>query len=358
MSRVTVIAEAGVNHNGSPELALQLVAAAADAGADYVKFQTFRAESLVTRSAATAQYQAAATGDASQFEMLRRLELSVEAHHEVVAACRERGIGFISTPFDSASLRLLVDEIGVALLKIGSGDLTNAPLLLESARSQKPVILSTGMGTLGDIELALGVLAFGYIGGGEPSLDAFRRAYASAEGGEALRANVTLLQCTSEYPCVPEHVNLRAMDTLREAFGLATGFSDHTVGLAVPIAAAARGAAVIEKHFTLDKSLPGPDHKASLAPGELKAMVAAIREVELALGSARKLPTDTELATAAVARRSLVALEPIARGTAFTHANIGAKRPGTGLSPFELWEWIGRTADRDYDADELLGTRS
>ncbi|MGQ9558025.1 MAG: N-acetylneuraminate synthase [Desulfurispora sp.] len=351
-----IIAEAGVNHNGSLELAKQLVDVAVQAGADAVKFQTFRAEKLVSRSAPKAAYQCRTTAESeSQLEMVRKLELSEEQHAELVAYCRQKGIQFLSTPFDEPSVDLLVNHFDVPLIKIPSGEITNGPFLLYIARTGKPVILSTGMSTLGEVETALGVLAFGYIRlQAEPSLAAFQAAYASEEGRQALRRKVTLLHCTTEYPAPFADVNLRAMDTLRAAFGLPVGYSDHTPGIAVPIAAVARGAVVIEKHFTLDCNLPGPDHRASLEPGELKQMVQAIRQVEQALGSGLKIPAASEIKNMPVARRSLVAARAIKRGEQFTGENVTAKRPGNGCSPMLFWDYVRKRAAKDYLPDEQI----
>jgi len=354
--KVFIIAEAGVNHNGSLELAKQLVDVAAQAGADAVKFQTFIAELGVSAFAPKADYQVKTTGQTeSQLEMVKKLELSYEQFIDLTDYCRNKGIEFLSTPFDLPSVEFLVQELQVDRLKIASGEITNAPLLLRAAQSNKPIILSTGMSTLGEIELALGVLAFGYIGIKEqPSLEAFREAYISKEGQRALQDKVTLLHCTTEYPAPYAEVNLRVMDTLRTAFGLSVGFSDHTPGISIPIAAAALGAQVIEKHLTLDRNLPGPDHKASLEPHELKDMVQAIRQVEQALGTGRKIPTVSELHNRTVARKSLVALKNIKQGEKFSVDNLGVKRPGDGLSPFYYWDMLKQTAGRDYYVDEQV----
>lgn len=353
---IYIIAEAGVNHNGSLKLARQLVDAAVESGVDAVKFQTFQASAIVTRSAGKAEYQKASTGACeSQFEMLKRLELDEQAHRELLGYCGERGIQFLSTPFDPTSVDLLAVTLDLPLLKLSSGEITNAPLLLKASRCGKPIILSTGMATLADIETALGVLAFGYTNHDSvPGEAAFRAAYASPAGQIALRERVTLLHCTTEYPAPFDEVNLRAMETLSAAFGLPVGFSDHTEGVAVPIAAAALGARVIEKHFTLDRTLPGPDHKASLEPGELKEMVTAIRRVGQALGSFRKHPAPSEIGNAAVARKSIVAARWIREGEPFTEENLCIKRPGTGISPLRFWEMLGRPASRDYDPDEVI----
>lgn len=352
-----IIAEAGVNHNGSLEMAKQLVEAAAEAGADAVKFQTFKAERLVTASTPKANYQVRTTGsEESQLEMIRALELSEQDHIALINCCREQGIEFLSTPFDLESVALLASTFDLRLLKIPSGEITNAPLLLACARSGKPVVLSTGMSTLGEVEDALGVLAFGYLNAnGVPSSTvAFRSAYALSEGHMRLAEKVTLLHCTTEYPAPPEEINLRAMDTLAAAFGLPVGYSDHTEGIIVPVAAVARGAVIIEKHFTLDRALPGPDHKASLEPLELKEMVNAIRIVEKTLGSGRKYPTTSEWNNISVARKSLVASTSITAGDVFSAENIVAKRPGNGLSPRQYWELLGRKARKDFTVDEMI----
>ncbi|NTV49359.1 MAG: N-acetylneuraminate synthase [Geobacteraceae bacterium] len=350
-----IIAEAGVNHNGSLDMAKKLVEVAAEAGADAVKFQTFKADKLVSRLAPKAEYQARTTAsDESQHEMIRKLELDEHAHETLIEHCKVCSIEFLSTPFDLESVDLLARRFDLPIIKIPSGDITNAPLLLKIAQTGKPVILSTGMCTLGEVEDALGVLAFGYLGSSKPSISAFRAAYCSAQGQSVLQNRVTLLHCTTEYPAPFEDVNLKVMDTLRSAFGLPVGYSDHSEGITVPIAAVARGAVVIEKHFTLDSNLPGPDHKASLEPAELKQMVAAIRIVEQALGSGRKYPTPSELKNINVARKSLVAARSITSGELFTAESISVKRPGNGLSPMHNWEMSGRTSSKNYGVDEVI----
>jgi len=356
-ARVLIIAEAGVNHDGSLAQARALVDAAAAAGADIVKFQTFRADRIATRKVGKADYQKR-HGEASegQHAMLRRLELDEAAHMDLVSHCRTRGIEFLSTPFDLPSVALLADRLALRRLKISSGDLTNGPLLLAAARTGAAIVLSTGMSTLGEIEAALGVLAFGMTAPLQqpPGAAAFAAAYACEGGQQALRERVTLLHCTSEYPAAAASVNLRAMATIGDAFGLRIGYSDHTVGIAVPIAAAARGATVIEKHFTLDRTLPGPDHKASLEPDELTEMVAAIRTVEAALGSALKAPAESEAGTRAVARKSLVAARALKRGDRLTAATLDCKRAEGGVSAMRYWEALGRVIDRDYAADDPI----
>jgi len=351
-----VIAEAGVNHNGSLEMARDLIDAAADAGVDAVKFQTFRVDALVTRSAPKAAYQRANTNaEESQHAMLKDLELSWDDHLELVEHCKCRDIQFLSTAFDTESLQMLTEKIGMPRIKIPSGEVTNGPLLLAAARTGRPVILSTGMCTLGEVEQALCVLAYGYTESEvEPSLEAFGAAYASAVGQDALRDLVTVLHCTSEYPTPPADVHLRAMDTLHAAFGLYVGYSDHTQGIVVPIAAVARGAVLVEKHFTLDRALPGPDHRASIEPTELTEMVQAIREVEAALGRSVKAPTTGELETQMVARKSLATAMGIQEGELFSEANLTALRPGVGVSPMEYWRYLGSSASRSYEPGEVL----
>lgn len=344
-------------HNGSLELARRMVEAARDAGADAVKFQSFRAAEMVCRTAPKAAYQLETTAqDETQFDMLRRLELDEASHAVLAGHCRENGIEFLSTPFDLVSLRLLTEKMGVQRIKLASSEITNAPLLLAAARTGRPVILSTGMSTLDEVKTALGVLAFGYVQPETvlPSARLFDETFCSSEGQAALLKNVTLLHCTSEYPARFEDVNLRAMQTLRETFGLPTGISDHTPGSAVAIAAVALGAIVVEKHFTLDRELAGPDHKLSLTPDELAAMVHGVREVEVALGSSIKAAAEGELEVRQVARKSLVAARPIVRGEVFTEENVAVKRPPSGVSPVSYWEILGKVADRDYQSDELI----
>jgi N-acetylneuraminate synthase len=354
---VYVIAEAGVNHNGSPELARALVDVAAGAGADAVKFQSFRADDLVSQTAPRSAYQTQNLGGSeTQLQMLRKLELSFDDQREVAEHATKAGIEFLSTPFDLASLEFLVRDVGVSRIKLGSGDLTNAPLLLAAARTGRDVILSSGMASLEETLTALGVLAFGYTAGAAnaPTPAAFIQAWGSEVGRGAVTEHVTLLHCTSEYPTPPADVNLRAMDALREATGLRVGLSDHTEGIAISIAAAARGAVVIEKHFTLDRTMTGPDHRASIDPDDLRKLVRSVREVERALGTGVKAPVAGEFSTRAVARRSLVAGTAIRAGDVFSAENLLIKRPGTGVAPILYWEYLGRVATRDYVQDELI----
>jgi N-acetylneuraminate synthase len=354
-NRTFVIAEAGVNHNGSIDLALQLIDVAADAGADAVKFQTFHADLLATARAAKADYQARNTGDdGDQLAMLRRLELTEDGHHLLIARCRERRIRFMSTAFDKQSLAFL-GGLGMPAVKVPSGDITCAPLLLQAARLGLPLIVSTGMSTLGDIEDALGVLAFGMTRENEPrGIADFHAAYADERGRRALRERVTLLHCVTQYPAPQASVNLRAMDAMAAAFGLPVGYSDHTLGIDAALAAVARGATVIEKHFTLDRGMPGPDHKASLEPAELRRLVDGIRTIEVVLGDGVKRPDPVELPNIPIGRRGLVAAMPIARGERFTADALVAKRPAVGASPMMLWDLVGRIADRDYATDEPI----
>jgi N-acetylneuraminate synthase len=355
--RAYVIAEAGVNHNGSLEQAIRLIDVAAAAGADAVKFQTFKADKLVSRAAPKADYQVRTTGAAeSQHEMIRKLELDDAAHVMLITHCQATGIEFLSTPFDLESLDLLARRFDLSRIKLPSGDITNAPLLLAAARTGKPIILSTGMSTLGEVELALSVLAFGYSQAlsATPSMTAFQQAYGSEAGRKALCEKLTLLHCTTEYPAPFAEVNLRAMATLQQAFGLPVGYSDHTPGIAIPVAAVALGAVIIEKHFTLDRNLPGPDHKASLEPDELTQMMRSIREVEAAMGSPIKQPAPSELRNRPVARKSLVAARDIRKGELFTEENLAVKRPGDGISPNHFWDWLGKTAERDYQQDDKV----
>ncbi len=330
--RILIIAEAGVNHNGDLALARKLIDVAAEAGADLVKFQTFSADRLVTRTAAKADYQTMTTDSKeSQHEMLRRLELTTEMHKELIAHCAARGIGFFSTGFDIESVDLLV-ELGQDRFKIPSGEITNLPYLRHIGRMGKPVILSTGMAEMDEIQAAIDALE---------------------EAGTS-RANVTVLHCTTEYPTPMAEVNLRAMLSIQKAFGVEVGYSDHTRGIEVAIAAVALGASVIEKHFTLDRNLPGPDHKASLEPEELKAMVAGIRNIEIALGDGIKRLTPSEAGNRPLARKSLVARLPIKAGEILSSLNVTTKRPGTGISPMRWGEMIGKPAKRDYKEDELI----
>lgn len=353
---VFIIAEAGVNHNGNDDMAFRLVDTAVEAGADAVKFQTFKAENLVTKAASKAEYQKETTDSTeSQFVMLKRLELSHDTHHKLYSYCKEKGIQFLSTAFDLDSLLFLVHDLGLRTLKIPSGEITNGPLLLEHARTGCQLILSTGMATLDEVKMALSVIAFGLTCDQSPSMKAFDTAYNTKEGQEALKEKVILLHCTTEYPAPLQDINLNAMSTMSDVFGLRTGYSDHSEGIIVPTAAVALGATLIEKHFTMDKSLPGPDHKASLEPEELKVMVSAIRIVEQVMGDGIKSPRPSEIANRGVARKSLVAATDIAQGEVFTKENIAIKRPGMGTSPMKYWDFLGDHAWKELSEDEGIG---
>lgn len=326
---VYIIAEAGVNHNGSFDLACRLVDAAKAAGADCIKFQTFRSQNLVSRNAGKADYQKDTTGDGSQADMLSKLELSYDAFSRLKQYCEEIGITFLSTPFDLESAAFL-DELGVPFWKIPSGEVTNLPYLEALAKTGRPVVMSTGMCEMGEIEAALRVLR---------------------ENGTS---DIRLLHCNTEYPTPFADVNLRAMETMRRAFGVEVGYSDHTKGIEVPIAAVALGATIIEKHFTLDRNMEGPDHKASLEPDELAAMVSAIRNIEQALGSGEKTASPSERKNIAVARKSIVAKRAIKAGERLTEENLTVKRPGSGVSPMRWRDVLGTAAIRDFEEDEMI----
>jgi len=329
---IFIIAEAGVNHNGSLEIAKALIDVAAQLGADAVKFQTFKADKLVSKTAQKASYQKQTTdADESQYAMIKKLELDERAHHELIEYCAQKNILFLSTPFDHESIDLLAD-LGMEIFKIPSGEITNLPYLRHIGSLQKEVILSTGMATLDEIDAALHVL--------------------SAAG--TAKEHITVLHATTEYPCPIEEVNLRAMQTIRDTFDIRVGYSDHTRGIEIPIAAAAMGASVIEKHFTLDREMEGPDHKASLEPDELIAMVRSIRNIEKALGDGIKRPSPSELKNIPIARKSIVASRAIAEGERLSEENITIKRPGNGISPMRYDEIIGTVASKNYDEDEAI----
>lgn len=352
---VYIIAEAGVNHNGERDLAFALVDAAARAGADAVKFQTFSAVKLAARSAPKAAYQKQSTGaDETQLAMLQKLELPRAWHRELQDHAHRRGIEFLSTAFDMDSLEFLL-ELGMPLFKIPSGELTNGPLLWRFARSGKPLVLSTGMATLSEVEQGLAIVAHALAFESEPgSIDEVWQHWSRPESRRRLRGQVTLLHCTSQYPTPFAEVNLRGMDTLAAAFGLEVGYSDHTEGTLIPVAAVARGASIIEKHFTLDRSLPGPDHKASLQPEELAQMVRDIRALQVALGDGSKCPQPGEWDTRQAARQQVVAARDIACGVVLTREDLTTARCGRGLMPTELWGLVGKTASRDFAAGEIV----
>lgn len=326
-----IIAEIGVNHNGSAEMAFRMIEKAAKAGADAVKFQTFKAEDIVTRYAPKAEYQKANDDSVTQFEMLKKLELSPDDYKDILDKCKEEGVEFMSSPFSIKSAEFLA-SLGMKRWKIASGEITNLPLLRYIAKVADTVILSTGMSTLSEVEVAIEVL----------------------EHSGLKRDKIKLLHCTTSYPTPFDQVNLNAMQTLRSLNVAGVGYSDHTVGINVPMAAVSMGATVIEKHFTLDRSLPGPDHQASLEPEEFEKMVSGIREIELALGNGEKQPSAAELSNLTVARKSIVAAVPIKAGEILTELNLTVKRPGSGMSPM-LWDNVlGQKANRDYQKDEQL----
>jgi len=329
---VFIIAEAGVNHNGSIELAKKLIDVASDAGADAVKFQTFKAESLVSKNADKAAYQKETTdAKESQFDMIKKLELDIDTHYELISYCKHKNIMFLSTPFDLDSIDLL-NELDLAIFKIPSGEITNLPYLRKIGALKKEVILSTGMADIGEIEDALDIL----IDAGTP------------------KDNITVLHANTMYPTPMEDVNLRAMVTIGNTFDISYGYSDHTLGVEVDIASVAMGATIIEKHFTLDKNMEGPDHKASLEPDELKEMVKGIRNIEIALGSPIKKPTSSETPNIEIARKSIVALDSIKRGESFTENNLTVKRPSNGITPMRWDEIVGSLAQKDYNKDEFI----
>ena len=354
MGRTLIVAEVGVNHDGSVDKALELVRVAGEANADVVKFQSFDPALVATETAPQAPYQKQRAGMTSQFEMLANLQLDEEAYQTIADECRRVGTEFLSTAFDAASLERLV-AMGMQRIKIPSGELTNGPLILESARTGRDLIVSTGMATMGEIEEALAVIAWGRThGSGHPSPAELREAWSHAAKCSTLGGHVTLLHCTTSYPCADEDVNLRAMGSMRDAFGLDVGYSDHTLGTAVSVAAVALGATVIEKHITLNRVDPGPDHAASIEPDELTSLVKQIRMVERAMGSGVKAPVPAELANAEVARRSIVAATTIREGERFTEANLAILRPAGGQSPMEYWSLLGTHAPRRYEAAELI----
>ena len=330
MKRVLIIAEAGVNHNGSIEIAKQLINTAKEAGADIVKFQTFNSGNLVCKNAKKAEYQQETTNrQETQQEMLQKLELTPEMHRELKAYCEQKQIMFLSTPFDLESIDLL-EEIGMPIYKIPSGEITNLPYLRKIGRLKKKVILSSGMSTMEEVKMAVNIL------------------------GECGTTDILVLHCNTQYPTPMEDVNLNVMQSLREELKLPIGYSDHTKGIEVPIAAVALGAEIIEKHFTLDREMEGPDHKASLEPNELKQMVDAIRNIEKAMGQAEKRVTESERKNITIARKSIVAKRMIKKGECFTEENITTKRPGTGISPMMWDNVIGQIATRNYDIDEMI----
>lgn len=358
MNKTYIIAEAGVNHNGNADLAFQLIDVAAEAGADAVKFQTFKAESLVTKNAVKAAYQIQSSDKTeTQYEMLRKLELDYETHFKLVDYCKSKNIDFLSTAFDIQSLNFIVNELKVKTLKIPSGEITNAPLILANARTDCKLIISTGMATQNEVRNALSVAAFGLTERDKsifPTKENLSNAFNSKKGKLRIREKITLLHATSQYPTMIEDVNLNAMQTLSQNFNVKVGYSDHTEGIVIPIIAATLGASIIEKHFTLDKDMDGPDHKASLNPKELKDMVSGIRSLPLILGDGVKKPRYSELQNIDIVRKSIVASSIIKKGDIFSSENITIKRPGNGISPFEYWSLLGKESKRNFEVDELI----
>lgn len=353
--RCYIIAEAGVNHNGDLMLARELVDRAADAGADAVKFQTFDSTKLASRNAPKASYQKKTTdAEESQLEMLRKLELPRHWHHELRDRAKSKGIEFLSTAFDPASLDFL-ESLGMPFYKVPSGEITNGPLLWRFARQRKPLVLSTGMATLSEVEQALAVIAHAFNEDNEPHhVDEVWRGWSQAEWRSSLQGRITLLHCTSQYPTPIHEVNLTAMDTLRHAFGLPVGYSDHTEGILIPVIAVARGAVIIEKHFTLDQTMSGPDHRASLEPDQLTLMVREIRTISLALGDGIKTPQESEWDTRKAARQQVVVSRDIRIGDTFSRADLSTARSGEGRPPMALWGLVGTVAARDYHSGETV----
>ena len=348
---VYLIAEAGVNHNGSIERALDMVDVAASAGADAIKFQTFIPSALASVHAAKAAYQRQQDpNNESQLAMLQSLALDFEAHASLLNHCRERDIDFLSSPFDETSADFLLNGLRLPTIKLGSGELTNGPLLWRIANSEAKLILSTGMSTMGEMETALGLCCLAM----DDKTPASEEQCRAALDTQRLVGKITLMHCTSEYPCPTANANLRAMDRIAERFGLPVGYSDHTQGIEVSLAAVARGASVIEKHFTLERGLPGPDHAASLLPEELRALTSGMRTISQALGTNEKTPSPVERDNARVARKSLVAARDIAQGEIFTKDNLTSKRPGTGVTPLRYWALLGKPALHSYTADDLI----
>lgn len=351
-----IIAEAGVNHNGSMDLALELIDVAAQSGADAVKFQTFRAVNLVTKEAKQAAYQIENMGKvSSQFKMLKDLEFSYEEFKQLKVHCDQRHIEFLSTPFDLESVKFLVEELQVNKIKVSSGDLTNTPLLHYIATKKKPIILSTGMATMKDVHEALAIISYGIVyPNAKVDMLQVQNFYETKTSKEVLKEMVSILHCTTEYPTPMNNVNLNAMNFLEQKLELQVGLSDHTEGIYVPIAAIAIGAKIIEKHFTLNRLMEGPDHRASLEPEELKEMIKAIRSIEKALGKSEKKPNENEIKNQEAARKSVVALKEIKIGEEFTKENLTIKRPGIGMPPSSYWSLIGLPASRAYKEDDFI----
>jgi N-acetylneuraminate synthase len=353
---VYIIAEGGVNHNGDYQKAFELIDIASSANADAIKFQTFLTENLVTRFAETANYQKKSASNETQFEMLKKLELPKGIHFELFDYAKEKSIDFMTTAFDSDSLKFIVNDLGLTKLKISSGDITNEPFLLEHAVTKSKIILSTGVSTLDEIRKALSVLAYGFISKRTSQIhrEEFIEAYSSREGQEALREYVTVLHCVSEYPAPIEDLNLKAITTIKDEFTLPVGYSDHSSEITTPMLAVALGATVIEKHITSDKSLDGPDHQASLDSSELVTTVELIRLAENMLGDGKKIPRDSELKNKDVVRKSLFAKKKIKKGQEYTSENVSIKRPGSGMQPHRIWEIIGKKASYDLKEGEYI----
>lgn len=359
-SNVYVIAEAGVNHNGSIAMARQLIDIAAISGANAIKFQTFNSKKLVTEYAPKANYQKINSNEkGTQLSMLQSLELSAKDHFELFDYANTKKIDFLSTPFDLDSLNFLVNDLGIKKIKISSGDLTNAPFLLAAAVKCDQIILSTGMSTLEEVEAALGVLAYGFLNKGIHNYSKitkydFVKFARTKLARDSLMSKVILLHCTSEYPSPFTEINLRAMVRMREYLGLDIGYSDHSMGISISMAAVALGATVIEKHITLDRKLVGPDHQASLEPEELNSLIKGVREIEVALGDGVKKPSSSELKNRAIVRKSLVASSEIRAGELFSPDNLTLKRPGNGMDPFLYWQILGKSSTKNYSLDELI----
>jgi N-acetylneuraminate synthase len=355
LKKIRIIAEAGVNHNGDINIAKELIRAASDAGADVVKFQTFKAELLVSKIAKKANYQINAdpSSDNSQLSMLKKLELKKEEYIELRDYSQKLNIEFMSTAFDSESLNFLVSELGLKVLKIPSGEITNSPFILEHARSKCNLIISTGMASLEEVENCLRIVAYGFLNDkGFPSESDLLTCLDEAK--DLLRERVTLLHCTTEYPAPIKDVNLNAINTLNKEFGIPSGYSDHTEGINISIAAAAKGACLIEKHFTLDRDMKGPDHKASLEPHDLKDMIDAIRVIEIALGDGIKISQESENINKIAARKSIVAIKDINKTESFNQDNIGIKRPGNGIAPAKYWDYLGKKSQKIYHEGDLI----
>lgn len=355
MKDTFIIAEAGVNHNGELNLAFDLIDAAKEARVDAVKFQTYRTENLVTKTAVQAEYQKQNIGStSSQYEMLKKLELSYDDFRQLKNHCDKNNILFLSTPFDIESADFLIKDLELPLMKIPSGEITNAPYLYNIAKYDVEVILSTGMATIEEIHHALAFIAYGYSQNESVSFEAVKNFYKTEQAQEVIRDKVSILHCTSEYPTPIKEVHLNTMNHLSEEFHLPIGLSDHSEGILASVVAVGMGAKIIEKHFTLDKKMEGPDHKASLNPSELKEFVQSIRMVEEMLGNDKKEPVEIELKNRSIARKSLVAANEITKGEYFTTDNLTIKRPGTGIEPYYYWDYLGSKSDKKYKIDEVI----